>query len=78
MMCAKGKDSKLMFTSNDFLTAKQISGFFSCLASKKTVGGDELLEKEDVKVAAHEAHLEALLNETEHELAQKHPIVYYK
>ena len=35
MMCAKGEDGNLMFTSDDFLTAKQISGFFSRLASRK-------------------------------------------
>ncbi len=76
MMCAKGEDGNLMFTSDDFLTAKQISGFFSRLASKKTLGGDELMQKEDVEVAAHEAHLEELVNEAERELSQKHPIVY--
>ncbi len=43
---------------------------------EKTLGGDELLQKEDVEVAAHEAHLEELVNEAERELSQKHPIVY--
>ena len=29
MMCAKAPDGNLLFTSDDFLTAKQILGFFS-------------------------------------------------
>jgi hypothetical protein len=76
MMCAKGPEGNLLFTSDDFLTAKQISGFFSRLASKKSLKEGELLQKEDIEVAAHEAHLEELLNKAEREFAQKHPIVY--
>ena len=76
MMCAKAPDGNLLFTSDDFLTAKQISGFFSRLASKKTLKEDKLLQKEDMEAATHEAHMEALLNDAERELAQIHPIVY--
>ena len=32
------------------------------------------MQKEDVEVAAHEAHLEELVNEAERELSQKHPM----
>ena len=76
MMCAKGPDGSLLFTSKDFLTAKQISGFFSRLAAKKTLQEDELLRKEDVEVAVHEAQLEALVIEAGREFGEKHPIVY--
>ena len=76
MMCARAPDGNLLFTSDDFLTAKQISGVVSCLASKKTLKEDELLQKEDMEAAVYEAHMEALLNNAEQELAKIHPIVY--
>ena len=76
MMCAKAPDGNLLFTSDDFLTAKQISGFFSRLASKKTLKEDELLQQEDMEAAAYETNMEALLNNAERELVQRHPIVY--
>ena len=75
MMCAKASDGNLLFTSDDFLTAKQIPGFFSCLTSKKTLKEDELLQQEDMEAAAYEAKMEALLNNAEQELVQRHPIV---
>jgi Arf-GAP/Rho-GAP domain/ANK repeat/PH domain-containing protein 3 len=74
MMSAKGPDDKLLFTSEDFLTAKQISGFFSRLASKKSLQEIDLIH--DVEAAAREADLEALLKDAEHNITQKHPIVY--
>ena len=76
MMCANAPDGNLLFTSNDFLTAKQISGFFSRLASKKTLKEDEPLQEEDLEAAAYESHMEALVNDAERKLVQKHPIVY--
>ena len=76
MMCAKAPDGNLMFTSDDFLTAKQISGFFSHLASKKTLKEDKPLQKEYLEAAAYESHTEALVNDAERKLVQKHPIVY--
>ncbi len=50
MMCAKALDGNLLFTSDDFLTAKQISGSFSRLASKKTLKEHELLQNESTEV----------------------------
>ena len=74
MMSAHAPDGSLLFTSDDFLTAKQISGFFSRLASKKTLESNELIE--DIEVAVREAAMDALLSQAARELAQKHPIVY--
>ena len=74
MMCAKDSNGSRLFTSDEFLTASQIAGFFSRLASRKTLVDDE--QQADIEVAAHEAGLEQLVNEAVHELAPKHPIVY--
>ena len=60
-------------SSDEFLTATQIAGFFSRLASKKTLENDD---QEGVEVAAHEACLESIVNEAASEIAPKHPIVY--
>ena len=37
MMCAKDSTGNMLFKSDEFLTANQIAGFFSRLASKKTL-----------------------------------------
>ena len=50
MMCTKAQDGNLLFTSDDFLTAKQISGFLSRLASKKTLKEGELLQQGEYKL----------------------------
>ena len=73
MMCAKDATGDRLFSSDEFLTATQIAGFFSRLASKKTLENDD---QEGVGVAAHEACLESIVNEAASEIAPKHPIVY--
>ena len=72
-MCAKDATGDRLFSSDEFLTATQIAGFFSRLASKKTLENDD---QEGVEVAAHEACLESIVNEAASEIAPKHPIVY--
>ena len=74
MMCAKDSNGSRLFSSDDFLTANQIAGFFSRLASKKTLADDE--QQADIEVAALESSLEELVNGAVRELAPKHPIVY--
>lgn len=74
MMFAKDPDGSLIFKSDDFLTSKQIAGFFSRLAAKKTLQDDVLIE--DVEIAVHEAELEAFAREVEQELTLNHPIVF--
>ena len=73
MMCAKDATGDRLFSSDEFLTATQIAGFFSCLASKKTLKNDD---QEGVEVAAHEACLESTVKEAASEIAPEHPIVY--
>ena len=54
MMCAKDATGDRLFSSDEFLPATQIAGFFSRLASKKTLENDD---QEDEEVAAHENNL---------------------
>ena len=51
----------MLFKSDEFLTANQIAGFFSRLASKKILVDDE--QQGDIEVAAHEAGLEELVSD---------------
>lgn len=74
MMCAKDSSESRLLTSDDLLTANQVAGFFSRLASKTTLADEE--QQTDIEVAAHEADLEELVNRAICELAPKHPIVY--
>ena len=74
MMCAKDLTGNMLFKNDKFLTANQIAGFFSRLASKKTLVDDE--QQGDIKVVAHEAGLEELVSDAVRELAPKHPTVY--
>lgn len=74
MMFAKDSSGKRLFSRDDFLTAKQVAGFFSRLASKKVLADDE--EQADIEIAAHEACLEGMVNQAVSETALKHPIVY--
>ena len=74
MMCAKDSNGSRLFTSEDYLTANQIAGFFSRLASKKNLPEEE--QQPDIEVAAYEASRNELVKEIAHELAPKHPIVY--
>ena len=74
MMCAKDWSGSRLFTSDDFLTANQVAGFFSRLASKKTLADDD--QQADIEIAAHEADLEELVNGAICELAPTHPTGY--
>lgn len=53
MTFAKDSSGKRLFSRDDFLTAKQVAGFFSRLASKKVLADDE--DQADIEIAAHEA-----------------------
>ena len=74
MMCAKDSNGSRLFTSEDYLTTNQIAGFFSRLASKKSLAEDE--QQADIEVAVYEASRDELVKEVTRELAPKHPIVY--
>ena len=74
MMCAKDSNGSRLFTSEDYLTTNQIAGFFSRLASKKSLAEEE--QQDDIEVAVYEASRDELVKEVARELAPKHPIVY--
>ncbi|KAK3713984.1 hypothetical protein QZH41_017105, partial [Actinostola sp. cb2023] len=74
MMFAKDSSGSRLFTSDDFLTANQITSFFSRLASKKSLADDQ--QQDDIEVAAHEAGIEEIVNEVMYELVPKHPIIF--
>lgn len=76
MVSAKDASGNRLFTSEDFLTAQQISGFFSRLSAKKTLHDDEEQSDDDFESALHEAELDELRNMALHELAPRHPITY--
>ena len=73
IMCAKDATGDRLFSSDKFLTATEIAGFFSRLASKKTLENDD---QESVEVPAYEACPESIVNEAASEVAPKHSIVY--
>lgn len=76
MVSAKDASGNRLFTSEDFLTAQQISGFFSRLSAKKTLHDDEEQSDDDFESALHEAEMDELRNMALHELAPRHPITY--
>ena len=68
MVSAKDASGNRLFISDDFLSASQITGFFSRLSAKKTL--------HDFQSTANEARIEELTNVAVHELQLEHPITY--
>ncbi|XP_022809582.1 uncharacterized protein LOC111346569 [Stylophora pistillata] len=72
--CAKDSSGIVLFKSNEFLTANRIAGFYSRLASKKTLVDGE--QQGDIEVATLESGLDKIVSEAVRGLTPKHPIVY--
>lgn len=64
-----------IFSSEDFLTASQIAGFFSRLASKKTLS-DEQNYEEALLGASQEAAIEEMTNVVAWEFLPAHPVMW--
>ena len=77
MMSAMDSQGKRMFSSEEFLTAPQVAGFFSRLAAKKSLFSDDDLE-EEIEGATQEATIEELTDEVSRELLPGHPIMWDK
>ena len=77
MMSAVDSQGKRMFSSEEFLTASQVAGFFSRLAAKKSLFNDDDLE-EEIECATQEATIEELTNNVSRELFPGHPITWDK
>ena len=67
-----------MFSSEEFLTASQVAGFFSRLAAKKSLFGNDDDLEEDIECATQEATIKELTNEVSRELFPGHPIMWDK
>lgn len=83
MMTAKDAHGSRLFTSGDFLTANQVAGFFSRLASKKSLADDpDAVEsateeaEEDIGTATVEADFQEMMNVVVDDLLPKHPLIY--
>ena len=77
MMSAVDSQGKRMFSSEEFMTASQVAGFFSRLAVKKSLFDDDDLE-EEIECATQEATIEELTNKVSRELLPGHPIMWNK
>ena len=77
MMSAMDSQGKRLFSSEEFLTASQVAGFFSRLAAKKSLLSDDDLE-EEIEGATQEATIEELTSEVSSELLPGHPIMWDK
>ena len=76
MMHAKGNGGERSLSSDEFLTSQQISSFFSCLATKKSLLDKDDTEENDDKAAEFESSLEDLTNQVRREFSLQHPIVF--
>ena len=81
MITAKDAHSSRLFTSGDFLTANQVAGFFSRLASKKALAEDATESateeaQEDKGAATVEADFQEMMNVVVDDLLPKHPLIY--
>ena len=83
MITAKDAHGSRLFTSGDFLTANQVVGFFSRLASKKALAEDPDAREsateeaeEDIGAATIEADLQEMTNAVIDDLLPKHPLIY--
>ena len=77
MMSAMDSQGKRMFSSEEFLTAPQVAGFFSRVAAKKSLFGNDDLE-EEIEGATQETTIEELTDEVSCELLPGHPIMWDK
>ena len=73
MMSAMDSQDKRMFSSEEFLTASRVAGFFFRLAAKKSLFNVDDLE-EEIECATQEASIQELTSEVSLELLQGHPI----
>ena len=80
MRSAKDSNGERLFDSSEFLTSKQISSFFSRLASKRSLEYIEDIQSDDDEQnsAEKESQLQAMRNKVVSEISiqHAHPIVY--
>ena len=75
MLTAVDSRGNRIFSSEDFLTASQIAGFFSRLASKKTLSAEE--DHEEALVgASQEVAIQELTSAVAREFLPAHPVMW--
>ena len=81
MRKARSTDGSFLFQSDEYLTSKQITGFFSRLSSKKSlhdahVSGIDDDDMENILPEINENEFEKMREEVLDEMLVKHPIIY--
>ncbi len=81
MLSAKDSNGMKLFTKDEFLTSQQISGFFSRLSAKKSLGhavadSDDATAEGDVASATQELHRREVRAHVQDEVYISHPICY--
>lgn len=76
-MSAVDSQGKQIFSSEEFPTASQVTGFFSRLAAKKSLFNDDDLE-EEIECVTQEATIEKLTNKVSRERFPGHPHMWHK
>ena len=78
MRIAKDNDGERLFTSDEFLTTKQITSFFSRLAAKSNVDTDEELSDDEADEIERHSALQELKDTVMSDVSiqHSHPIVY--
>ena len=75
MMTTRDDNGERLFTSEEFLTAQQVSSFFSRLAAKKRLP-DLNQDDDDAFAAENESDLQVLEEIVAQEVSLQHPIIY--
>ena len=76
MISAKDSNGQRLFSSAEFLTSQQISRFFPCMATKRTLPLDLAVNDVDEESTEYEQGFEYLINEVIAVVISKHPICY--
>ena len=76
MRRAKNKDGTHMFNKDEYLTAQQIAGFFSCYAKKKKLGCPSDGDEYEINYTSEEIAMFDLMKEVMDVVSVQHPIIF--
>jgi len=76
MRKARNTDGSFLFLASDYLTAQQITSFFSRLSAKKSVSPDIDDATAEMLPAIEEREMELLRQEVLSEISIQHPVTY--
>ena len=75
MRRAKDVNGARMFSAEEFLTATHVAGYFSRLASKKTLAHNDV-ELDFIESATREETIHEMVGDAISELSLQHPVIY--